>query len=154
MYWLRWTEKPFPEVAKFDQFYVRDKRSAAYVKKEIILALILLRKPSLNIFPQAIVYDDRVNLYWLRWTEKPFPEVAKFDQFYVRDERSAAYVKKEIILALILLRKPSLNIFPQAIVYDDRVNLYWLRWTEKPFPEVAKFDQFYVGNKCSAACLR
>ena len=112
MYWLRWTEKPFPEVAKFDQFYVGDKRSDAYDQKEIILALILLRKPSLNIFPQAIVYDDWVNFYWLHWTEKPFYEVAKFDQFYVGDKRSDAYDQKEIILALILLRKPSVNIFP------------------------------------------
>ena len=59
-----------------------------------MLALILLREPSLNTFPQAIVYDDRVSLYWLRWTEKPFSEVAKFDQFKVGNKRSAAYDKK------------------------------------------------------------
>ena len=43
------------------------------------------------MFPQAIVYDDRVYLYRLGWTEKPFYEAAKFDQFYVRNKRSAAY---------------------------------------------------------------
>ena len=60
-------------------------------------------------------------------------------------------IKNKSFLALILVRKPSLNMFPQAIVYDDRVNLYRLGWTEKPFYEVSKFDKLYVGNKRSAA---
>ena len=46
------------------------------------------------MFPQAIVYDDRVRIYWLGWTEKPFPKVAKLDQFKVGNKRSAAYDKK------------------------------------------------------------